>query len=139
MQKIISVCTLATCAVALCALASVAGTANAASTRAACTDRGFRTQARISVNQLSRSLDWFQLKGYASAEAWSLRSWRTIRATAPCWGSYRRYRSYELKDTAAVWNAVRFARRGDHASAERQLGQAERWGDLAAAEQATWP
>jgi hypothetical protein len=140
-KSILAILALTVVSLAVAAAASAASTTSAAATatHAACTDRGFRRQARISISQASNALDWFAMDAYTSAEAWALRSWRTMRATAPCWASYRRFRQYELKASAAVWNAVRFAHRGDHTTAASLLGQAQRWNDHAAAEQATWP
>lgn len=132
-KTLTAVCVAAVCAVALTA------TADAATTRAACTDRGFRTQVRIETSQSQTSLSYLEIDSYTPAEAWALRAWRTIRATAPCWGSYRRFRMYELRADAAIWNAIRLRHRGDKAGALAQLNQASRWGDHAAAEQANWP
>jgi hypothetical protein len=118
--------------------ASSALTARAASTTSSCSNYGFEDKSTLAVHQLGHALDFWQVESYRTAEAWALRSWQTMRATAPCRSTYRRFRQYELNGSAAIWNAVKAERRGDSGQVVKLLGQAQRWGDLAAAEEATW-
>jgi hypothetical protein len=121
-------------AVAVCCFAAT-GTASAASS---CSNYRFEDKSSLAVHQLGNALDFWQVESYRTAEAWALRSWQTMRATAPCRSTYRRFRQYELNGSAAIWNAVKAERRGDSDQVAKLLGQAQRWGDLAAAEEATW-
>ena len=119
-------------------VAAFASTARAASTTSSCSNYGFEDKSTLAVHQLGHALDFWQVESYRTAEAWALRSWQTMRATAPCRSTYRRFRQYELNGSAAIWNAVKAERRGDSDQVVKLLGQAQRWGDLAAAEEATW-
>jgi hypothetical protein len=121
-----------------CAFASSLVSTTGATAAAACTDYGYRAQARVGESQLSNSLDWINLDSYRAGEAWALRGYRTFYAQQPCNASYRRHRQDELNVATYVWNVAREMRRNDLTSAARDLRRAGHWLDVAAAEEATW-
>ena len=124
-------------AVAVAAL-SLAGGATAATSHASCSDVGFVAQASTSTKQTSTALGFMGPEAYRSSEAWALRSWQTMKGTAPCRPSYQRFRQYSLNASAALWRASKSLRSGNLTAAESYLGQAGKWTDRAGAEQATW-
>jgi hypothetical protein len=115
-----------------------ASTASAAPTVSSCSDWGFQSAAQQSVHQIQNGLDFMELKSYRAAEAWSLKSWQTMKGTSPCRATYKRFRQDELNSSAAIWNATQALRHHDLDQAESLMRKSGVWMDRAAAEQATW-